>query len=326
MRLLTSDDIFETYQKIYQRGYLYLFSKLNFSKKKRTKSTFNSFNFDSSNYWIIPKVRERWNYLVSGSKDIAYEQYFVEKYLVGKENLTMLSLGSGTCSHELKFARYPQFKKVICIDFSEKLLGEAKTNATKNEISNIEFIVNDVDKFKINSLSYDVILFHSSLHHFKHIPKLLERVYLGLKDDGILLINDYVGPNRLQLKKGQLKEINRLLNDIPKDYRKRVVTNKYKQSVSGPGLLRMLITDPSEAVESVTILPAIRARFDTIEEKNLGGDLLMWIFKDTSHNFVHEDTKTNEILENIFLAEDEYLRHVSSNFVLGIYKKKHGLS
>jgi len=323
MRLVTSDDIIETYHKIYQRGYLYLFSKFNFSKKERTKSTFNNLAFESSNYWIIPKIRERWNYLVSGDKNLSYEQYFVVKYLKGKRNLSMLSLGSGTCSHELKFAKYPNFKKVTCVDFSEKLLIEANENAAKNGIKSIEFVASDVDKFHIESKGYDVILFHSSLHHFKNIPKLLKRVHSGLKDDGFLIINDYVGPNRLQLRKEQIKEINRLLKNIPKEYRKKIATNKYKQSVSGPGLLRMLITDPSEAVESITIIPSLKVMFETIEEKKLGGDLLMWVFKDISHNFLQDDTKTNEILSIAFQAEDEYLRDTRSDFVFGVYNKKH---
>lgn len=84
----------------------------------------------------------------------------------------------------------------------------------------------------------------------------------------------------------------------------------------------MIITDPSEAVESITILPNIRAKFETIEEKNLGGDLLMWVFKDISHNFLQDDAKTHEILNTTFQAEDEYLRSTRSDFIFGIYKKK----
>lgn len=201
MPLITRDDIIETYLKIHQRGYRYIFSKLNISSKKRAKGTFNDLSFEASNYWIIPKVHERWNQLITGDKMISYEQYICNKYLKNKSKLTLLSLGSGTCSHEITYAKQPQFSQVTCVDFAEEPLKEAKNISSQQGILNIDFIVKSVNDFYIDEKAYDIILFHSSLHHFKNIPELLSRVQKGLKGDGFLVINDYVGPNRLQLQK-----------------------------------------------------------------------------------------------------------------------------
>jgi ubiquinone/menaquinone biosynthesis C-methylase UbiE len=323
MRLITSDDIIETYSKIYQRGYRYVLSKLTLSGINRTKSTFNNPEVESDSYWIIPRIRQRWNSIITGDENVSYESYVVDKYFERRENLTLLSLGSGMCSHEMLFAKYPCFASVRCVDFSEKILEKAKQIAQEQDLKNIFFEPADVNSFHIEPNSYDLILFHSSLHHFKNIQFLLSKAKAGLKSNGFLVINEYVGPDRLQIDRIQLKEINRLLKDeIPKNYRKRCLTNNNKKNVSGSGILRMIITDPSEAVESSRIIPSIRELFETVEEKKIGGDLLMWIFKDIAHNFLNDNRETNEILDKVFCAEDEYLRGKDSDFVFGVYKTK----
>ena len=45
--------------------------------------------------------------------------------------------------------------------------------------------------FEIQKKTYDLIMFDSSLHHFYAISEVLSLVKEGLKDDGILLINEY---------------------------------------------------------------------------------------------------------------------------------------
>jgi len=261
--------------------------------------------------------------LISGDDSISYEEYVVRKYLNGKNGLSLLSLGSGICSHEMLFAKHSCFRSVKCVDFSENIIDKAKQKAQEQGLANMEFETSDVNDLIIPPNTYNIILFHSSLHHFKNIPELLAKVRIGLKDDGFLIINEYVGPNRLQIKRTPLNVINRIiLNEIPEKYRKRFITNTYKNRVSGSGVLRMIITDPSEAVESSRIIPSIRNGFDVVEEKKLGGDLLMWLFKDISHNFLNDNSETNVILDKVFQIEDDYLKGNDGNFVFGIYQSK----
>jgi ubiquinone/menaquinone biosynthesis C-methylase UbiE len=279
MRIITSDDIIETFFKIYQRGLLYFFSKFTLVSTKRTKSTFNKIEIESSNWWIIPKIRERWNKIISGDNTESYEHYIVEKYFFSKENLKLLSLGSGVCSHEIQFATYKNFIEIRCVDFSEKILAEAEKKAKEKKLSNMIFECTNINNIQLLDNYYDAVLFHSSLHHFKNIDLLLDKVKKTLAHDGLLIINEYVGSSRLQLKKAQIKEINRILKfEIPRNYKKRFKINITKNKVSGPGLLRMIITDPSEAIESNRIIPYIHDRFNIVEEKKLGGNLAMLVF------------------------------------------------
>ncbi len=321
MRVLTLEDIRDIYIKINQRGYEFIFSKLTLFQKKRTKSSFNNINIANSNWWIIPLVRERWNFLITGNSRLSYEEYLSKKYNNGQA-VKMISIGSGICSHELKLAKLNPNWEITCLDFSEKLLQAAEELSKKEGLTNIKFLVKDIYKHSLPNNYYNMVLFHSSLHHFKNLNEFVGKVHKSMVTNGKLIINEYVGVNRLQFDKRQLNEINQSLHLIDKEYRKIYKTNLYKNRYYGSGLLRMIISDPSECIESENILPAIKKHFKTIEERGYGGNLLMPVLKDISHHFVNIDEKKKECIEKIFKHEDEYLKHNKSDFVFGIYEKE----
>lgn len=324
MSLITSDDIIELYSKLHQRGLGFILSKINPSALKRTQSTFNHTAIEAANWWQVPQVRERMNIKATGDKQLNYETYTVNKYLDGKQGLKLLSLGSGVCSHEIKFATHPCFSQVKCVDVSEKPLAIAAKNAQHLGLTNMVFEVANVNENKLEENHYDVVLFHSSLHHFKRVFELIaEQVAPSLKKDGLLVINDYVGPNRLQWTAAQLQETNRLLNEIvPVHFRKRLKTSRVKKHVSGPGIIRMLLSDPSEAVDAESILPAIYKHFNVLEENDIGGNILMLLLKDIAHHFTSGSIEADEVLQRLFNAEDDFLSKEKSNQVFGIYRKK----
>jgi ubiquinone/menaquinone biosynthesis C-methylase UbiE len=233
----------------------------------------------------------------------------------------MLSIGSGISSHELKLARLNPAWDITCIDFAEKPLRHAEQTAREEGLSNIHFIVEDIYKYKLEADSCDLVFFHSSLHHFKNLENFMEKIFRAMKTPGQLIINEYVGPNRMQYSREQLKEINHCLSLIDRKYRKIHRTNLYKNRFYGSGWIRMIVSDPSECVESEKILPTIYRYFKTGEEKAYGGNLIMPVLKDISQNFVHLDGAKTQSLETIFACEDRYLKHHPSDFIFGIYEK-----
>ena len=173
MRIITIDDFIDVYLKIIQRGGTFILSKLNPNGLARTKSAFSDSAIQSSNWWIIPVIRERWNEKITGNKAVEYEEYTVNKYLQGRKNLRMLSIGSGICSHELKFAQYNNFQEIICMDIADNLLQKAQKIAQQQQLENIQFLVQNIYKADFPPAEFDLILFHSSLHHFSNIENLL---------------------------------------------------------------------------------------------------------------------------------------------------------
>ncbi|WP_298761573.1 class I SAM-dependent methyltransferase [uncultured Psychroserpens sp.] len=322
MRLVTLDDFRDTFFKGKQRGWDFILSKFNLSNSERTKSAFNSSASISANWWEIPYVKKRWNKLITNDEHQNYKQYLVAEALKDASNLKLLSLGSGTCSHEIELAQYDNFEKITCLDLSEYRIAEAKKTAKQKQLNNIEFICSNIDDFNFKDDHYDVVLFNASLHHFKNVDALLsKKIRPCLNTSGLLVINEYVGPNRLQFSRLQIQKINEGLRLIPKTFRKRYKSSSYKNSFSGSGLLRMVIADPSECVDSASIIPSIHKHFDCVVEKPYGGNILMNVLKDISHHFIDLNDEKKKALDALFEFEDDYLKNNPSDFIFGIYKK-----
>lgn len=322
MRYITSDDFSETYSKLKQRGAAFLLSKLSFSKSKRTISAFNEWDIEGSNWWMIPAVQERWNFLITGSNNYSYEQYLADTYLTGVETGNLLSIGSGSCSHEIELAKLCKNWQFHCTDMAGNLLKEAKIISDGYGIRNMHFYEVDVTRQHLPDPLFDIVFFHSSLHHINQVHQFLSsRVLPLLKEGGLVIINEYTGPNRLQYPVHQLKAINELLKKIPAAKRVRYKRNAIKNKVTGPGLWRMMIADPSECVDAASILPALHQLMIPVEEKATGGNLLMLLLKDIAHHFTDDTVETKRLLDKLFLAEDEYLKNHPSDFMFGVYKK-----
>lgn len=322
MRWITLDDFIDVYSKVVQRGTHFLFSKFTINSRSRTKSAFDNTFSQSSNWWIIPQVRERWNLLITGKAHVNYKQHLAETYFKERKEVRVLSLGSGTCTHELELANFSSFGEIVCVDIAENRLQQAEKVAQEQGLNNIHFICSDLNAYEFPPNYFDMVLFNASLHHFEHVEQLLStQVKSTLKEEGMVVINEYVGPNRLQYQKEQIKAVNKALKLIPPPYRKRFKTNLSKNRYYGSGVWRMIIADPSECIDSQAILPAIHSHFTTVEEKPYGGNILMSTLKDIAHHFVNPNPEQEKILESLFTFEDTYLLHHESDFVFGVYSK-----
>lgn len=323
MRIITIEDLKDIYIKFHQRKLPFLLSKLNFNSYKRTQSAFNEQKIQSSNFWIIPAVKKRWNKLITGSEEVIYEEYLTENYFREKKTLKVLALGTGVCSHELKLAELNPHWEIHCYDFSDELLKTAKRTADDKKLNNIFFFAENILTHNFDQNDYDVVFFHASLHHFDKISEFLDKIVIkNLKSEGYLVINEYVGKNRLQYSDLQLEYINKAIDVIPKKYRKIFKTEIYKNHYSGSGLLRMIIADPSECADSESILPSIHKKFNVLEEKSFGNNILQSALKDIAHHFVEMDEEKSEILAKVFHLEDQLLKIHPSDFVFGVYRLK----
>ncbi|APZ45370.1 hypothetical protein BW723_03225 [Polaribacter reichenbachii] len=324
MRIITLDDFIDTYFKIIQRGSGFILSKFTFNNEKRTKSAFDNTSFISSYFWNIPKVLERWNILITGDKNKNYLDFLVEDFLKEKSDLKLLSLGSGICNREIELAENKTiFKEIVCVDIAENLLQIAAKNAKEKNITNIKFIQKNIDDFDFKENDFDIIFFKSSLHHFENIDLFLsKKIKHTLKPNGLLIINEFVGATRHQFSPIQINAINKAISSIPKKFRVRFKSKFYKNKYRGVGILRMIIADPSECIDSESIMPSIHKHYKTIVEKPYGGNLLMSALRDISHHFFELNEEKETILNQLFLLEDKYLETNASDFVFGIYENK----
>ena len=92
--------------------------------------------------------------------------------------------------------------------------------AKKAGFNHFHYFAADIDRFGFPESKYDIVLFDASLHHVKKLDDTLSRVHRTLKPDGCLVINEYIGPDRFQWTKNQLKAANSALMTLPEKFRR----------------------------------------------------------------------------------------------------------
>ena len=314
-------DFVDIYHKIRQKGIGFIISKLNWSSKSRIQSKWDFFD-SSSDFWLIPSIQKRWNFMISGNENLEYEAYVYNKYLQDKTNLRLFSIGCGEGIHDRNFAKFNCFSSIVAVDISEGSIKKAIEIATQMNLQ-INYHSGDFKNLNFQKDSFDVILFSSSLHHFDEVFNLLKNdVKSLLSENGILVIYEYVGPNRLQWTTEQLKKANILLDKMPTKFKLLYDNKSIKKKVYRPGIFRMLLVDPSEAPDSNNIVSALNANFKVLEQTNLGWNILHILLKGIAHNFCNDKKETQELLTNLFAEEDAFVEHSkSSDAIFGVYQK-----
>lgn len=319
--IITFGDFLDVYHKFRQKGLRLLFSKFSFSAKARVTSKWDTY-VSSSDFWLIPEINQDWNLTISGDKHKLFEDYVAEKYLKGRSGLSMLSIGCGEGVHERNFVRYPVFSKILGVDISEGSISKAREFANSANLD-IDYEAGDFYKMDFEKESFDIVLFHSSLHHFSNISEFLENnVKPLMKNNGLLVVFEFCGPNRLQWKNSQLKAANRLLKQLPEKYKTLYDGKTLKKKVYRPGIIRMLMVDPSEAPDSSNLVQGIHNNFEALEEKKLGWNITHLLLKGIAHNFINDDLRAKEVLAEILEEEKRFMKKTGENdAIFGVYQK-----
>lgn len=322
MGFISPGDFTDLFYKIKGRGIKFVAGKISLNTATRIRNTWNDVHNNSSNWWNIEAVRKRWNKLITGNENLEYEDYVAAKYLNDKKDIAILSVGCGEGDHEIAFSRNHNIASIRAIDIAEAPLLVARQKAVELNLKHVIFENASFEKF-VPKESFDVILFHSSLHHFKNIPEILAKTNNMLADKGLVIIHEYAGPDKFQFGKERKDLLNKILNSIPLNLRPRLNSSCIKKTIYEPGLLRMYIADPSEACNSSAIIQCLNGQFNVIEEKKMGGDILHFVLKDIAHNFLSDDPEAVTTLQRLFKTEDDYIAGKKySDFMFGIYQKK----
>ena len=323
--LINAYDFVVLYEKIRRAGIAKVSSKLTKSNRERIRRSWAHTSESTSSWWDIPEVNRRWNLLITGSPDNDQYSYVAAKYFNAKDTLVGVSLGCGNGNREIRWVSVCEKLRLSCYDISKERIEQAKINAgNANVSSQLNFEVGDVHTLELGVKKYDVVIIEGALHHFRSIVTVLDKVKRGLKDEGLFIVNEYVGPSRFQWTDAQLEAANRVLGMIPEGYRKKYFDRRIKKKIHRPGRLSMFLNDPSESAESNLIGDAIARQFKVLEKKEYGGTLLQLVFKDIAHNFLNEKAETKDLLKSIFSVEDELLEkgEIKSDFVFYVCKNK----
>jgi ubiquinone/menaquinone biosynthesis C-methylase UbiE len=302
-----------------------LFRKITQQSTSRVQEKWSLTEYHLQNWWDIPEIRKRWNKMITGNENTEYYEYVSKKYFEGRENLLGLSLGCGTGHRELKWADQRKFKSITAIDLSKSRIESAVKEAQVmgyDEI--IKYQVANINNLDFPESYFDVIFVEQSLHHFSPLKVILKKIKSAIKPDGFFIINEYVGPTRFQWTEKQLEVVNGLLSILPKRYKLVAGNSSEKKSrVYRPSKLRMILRDPSEAVESSNIVPFVTEMFEILEVVEYGGTILQLLFSEIAQNFISSQYECKRWLKIYFEIEDLLLmeKELNSDFIFIVCKK-----
>jgi 2-polyprenyl-3-methyl-5-hydroxy-6-metoxy-1,4-benzoquinol methylase len=324
--LVNRHDAMRVYRKATKGDLRAMADKLRGSAEDRVVRQWSDTVPEPTQWWSIPEVRQRWNRFVSGDADVDFPAFAAERYLAGRSGLRALSLGCGMGGRELRWADLGVFDQIDAYDIAPSAVEVAALRAREEGLGDaIEFRVGDIMSLELEH-EYDVVLAEHSLHHLAPMPDVVAKIDGLLGTDGLFLVDEFVGARRFQWTTRQLDEAQHVLDQFPERYR-QMGSRGVKNAVQRPSRLWMLLTDPSEAIDSARITPTLHDRFDVLEELPYGGAVLHLALADIAQNFLDaDDVPAKELLAQAFQVEDDLMASgaVGSDFAAFVCRKREG--
>jgi SAM-dependent methyltransferase len=212
--------------------------------------------------WLAePAVRRYVNARVSGSPDSWPMEWLASRYHGGFERAVSLGCGDGALERDLRCKSLCRW--VVGIDLSTGALALAVGRARAAGIRKIAYVRQDLNALALPEEVFDAAFFHQALHHVEDLESCLAEVASSLKPGGMLYLDEYVGPSRSEWRRSLLDEAEAVYQSLP-----RVVRRRRRLA------LPLDWRDPSEAIRSSDILPALAARFAIELRRDYGGTFL----------------------------------------------------
>lgn len=203
-----------------------------------------------------------------------------------------LSVGCGTGPLERDLLRRGLCRAVDAFDGSLQSLALARRQAKADGLAaGIRYFAADFNRVRLPERRYDLVLFHQSLHHVARLERIYAEVLGALTDDGLLYLDEYVGPSRTAWTPERLRPIEEAYRTIPAECRRR-------ERVPAP----IQEDDPSEAVRSGEILRLLPVGFSVLARRDLGGHLLSVLYP-----LVDWAKAPDDLIERLLDLEDEGL-------------------
>jgi 2-polyprenyl-3-methyl-5-hydroxy-6-metoxy-1,4-benzoquinol methylase len=183
-----------------------------------------------------PEIQKYRNRRVSGNPEVNWVQYTLSKYFDARLPLSRcLSLGCGNGGLERQLASLGAFEFCDAYDVAAGAIRWAKNRASQLGINNIDYRVADINGLTLPAQTYDAVWISLAMHHFEALEHISLQIQSALKPDGLLVLQEYVGPSRFQFSSRQKEIVNLCLSLLPAPYRIRTpyaVARQMKDSMT----------------------------------------------------------------------------------------------
>lgn len=214
-----------------------------------------------------PTIREYINASIGGGHPMWPFDWF-QGWLSGRRFARALSIGCGGGALERDLVARGLCESIDAFDGSLASLHVARTTADKAGLgSRIRYFAADFNEPALPRGKYDVVFFHQSAHHVAKLEKLFRATLLALKPDGLLYLDEYVGPSRFDWSDGLLAPHRAVYASIPQELR---ILDTLPYPIQAD--------DPSEAFRSSEIQTQMLVGFDVVARRPYGGTLLSVLY------------------------------------------------
>lgn len=270
------------------------------------------------NWLEHPTALEALNVRRAGNPAMGLAEYWRAKFL-STPAPRALSLGCGFGLWERLALPAGLAVHIDAVDVSTEAVVTAREYAAEAGLSErVSYSVADINRPTFPAAQYDAIFAISSLHHVEALEDLLRACAIALKPGGLLFIDEYVGPARFQSEPHVVDLINQILALLPRKYRHSVYLNgQERMRYDNPPIAWFEQNDPSEAIRSQDIVPAVQERFDIIDFRPYGGTLQHMLLSGMAGNF-NPHSETDATILRLFSFLEEKLENfdvVKSDFV-----------
>ena len=139
------------------------------------------------------------------------------------------------------------------------------------------------------------------------LERVLDACRKALRPGGRLLVNEYVGPSRFQWTPEQERLANQQLATLPEPLRQDASSGGLKVAIHRPTVAEMITMDPSEAVRSAEIEPALRERFAVKAQWNWGGTVNFLVLQEIAGNFDPANDAHNVHVDRLIADENRWI-------------------
>lgn len=297
----------------------------------------------STSFFGFPPILRYTQGLIGGDPNRDCYQWTIDTYL--QDRLPVAQALSLACGHghvERLLDERGVFEHCTGLDLAPKAIEEARRLAEEGGHANLRYEVADVNQLKLAPSSLDLVLAVGALHHMSELAHVIGESYSALKPGGLLVTNEYVGPDRWQVTPRQYQLINAAIHLIPPDLRERreeaywpawlwpltkveTLSARSRLDILAPlrAIRRILgrrlafgrlydppprwywkLRDPSEGVNSSRILSLIRQHFDEVDVRPYNGSILYFALDQAFYERYDEsDSRHRRVLEMLLEIE-----------------------